>query len=108
MRAKLWDSWRCLALLMRFMHRRADLFENIHHPFERQSLFLNQDVGERATVEIFHHEIRDGFCAGVRETEIGDVNAGGVPIVSVSHYGSELMPYLDIKTPSSSLVQHSP
>ena len=47
------------ALAVGFVDGRADLFEDIERPGDRQVLFLVKYLAERAAVEVFHHEIRD-------------------------------------------------
>src|SRR6266511_4934676 len=62
------------SLLVRFMHCRANLLEDVHHPLQRQSLLLGEDIAKRATIEIFHHEIRDSFCSNMGKPKVGNVN----------------------------------
>jgi len=61
-------------LLMRFVNSRANLFENIHDPLERQTSFFDQDIAERATVEVLHHQIGQAIAAGLSKTKISDVD----------------------------------
>ena len=53
---------------------RTYLIENIHRPARGQLPFLFEDVGERAAIEVLHHQIRDRTRTGAREAEIGDVD----------------------------------
>ena len=59
---------------MCFVNGRADLFENIERPCDRQILFFFKYLAERAAVEIFHHEIRDLALVGLGKSEVGDVD----------------------------------
>ena len=62
------------ALLVRFVDCRTDLIENVGHPLQRQTFFLSQDVAERATIEILHHEVSDLAFFNVGKTEIRNVD----------------------------------
>src|SRR5258708_724601 len=62
------------SLLVRLVHSRANLFEDIHHPLQWQSFLLCQDVPERTAIEILHHEISYGLSTRVRETKVSNVN----------------------------------
>ena len=62
------------SLLVRFVNSRADLLQNIDHPLQRQTFLLREHVAERATIQIFHHQVSDGFLASVGKTEVGYVN----------------------------------
>ena len=61
------------ALLVGFMYGRANLFQNVYRPVERQALFFGEHVAERATIEILHHQISDALFAGSGKTKVGDV-----------------------------------
>src|SRR6266545_2842206 len=62
------------SLLVRFMHCRANLLKDVHHPLQRQSLLLGEHIAKRATIEVLHHEIRDSFCSNMGEPKIGNIN----------------------------------
>src|SRR5712692_6626691 len=66
------------ALLMRFMHRGTDLFEDVHDPIERQAFFFDQHVAERAAVEIFHYQISNPPDSIAGKTKVGYVNDVGM------------------------------
>jgi hypothetical protein len=59
---------------MRFLNRRADLFENLHDPNGRQFAFFAQHFGQCAAVEVFHHQVGDLSRLRLTKSEIGDVN----------------------------------
>ena len=62
------------SLLVSFMNCRTNLFENIHHPVERQTLLFGQDVAERTTVEVLHDEVSNPTVVNTGESEVSDVN----------------------------------
>jgi hypothetical protein len=66
------------AAAVRLVHCGAHLIEDVDDPRRRETPFLVQDLGERAAVEILHHQIRDVAGGGPRNTEIGDVDDVGV------------------------------
>ena len=51
------------SVLMCFVHGRAGLFDDVHHPFDWKLRLFSEDVGERAAVKIFHHQIRNSIIA---------------------------------------------
>jgi hypothetical protein len=52
----------------------ANLFQNIDDPLDRKRAFLGNDVGEGATIQIFHYEVGNWSIMSLRESEIGDVD----------------------------------
>src|SRR5256885_11602895 len=61
------------SLLVRFMNRGANLLQNIHDPIEREAIFFEQDVTQRAAVEVLHHQIGNTFSAAARESKISNI-----------------------------------
>ncbi len=62
------------ALLVCFVNGGTHLFENVGHPFERETFLFRQHITERAAVEILHHEVSNLTRLNVRKTEVGYVN----------------------------------
>src|SRR5215207_9105077 len=59
---------------VRLVDRRARLLEDVDDPLEREAALLGEDVGERAPVEVLHHEVGDLLAAHRGEAEVGDVD----------------------------------
>src|ERR1700752_4698616 len=64
---------------MSLFNCRTNLFQNIDDPRNRQRTFFRNDLGERAAVEIFHHQVRDWSIRGLRESEVSYVNDVRMP-----------------------------
>jgi hypothetical protein len=58
------------SLLVCLVHRRANLLKDVYDPFKRQALLFLQDVGEGATIEVFHYQVCHGLVAGSGKTEV--------------------------------------
>src|SRR5207245_2557474 len=58
----------------RFVYRRANLFENVYHPLERQRLLFGQHVAQRAAIEILHYEVSDALGACARKPKVSNVD----------------------------------
>ena len=58
---------------MRFVNRRASLFENVYDPVDRQLILFGKNVCERAAVKVFHHQIGDAVVIDGGESEICNV-----------------------------------
>ena len=62
------------SLLVRFVHGRTNLLEDIGNPFERQTLLFGKYISERTPVEILHYEIGHLALFHPGETKVGYVN----------------------------------
>ncbi len=62
------------ALLVRLVYGRANLFEKVYHPLERQRLLFGEHVAERAAIEILHDEVSDALRAGTRKPKVSNVD----------------------------------
>src|SRR6266404_1055017 len=52
------------ALLVGLVYGRANLFQNVDCPVERQAILFSQHVAERAAVKVLHYEVSDAVRAG--------------------------------------------
>src|SRR5262249_17813485 len=59
---------------MRFFDRRANLFEDVNHPRDRQRPLFRNDFSQRAAIEILPHEGSDWTILRLRNAEVSDVN----------------------------------
>src|SRR5258706_674721 len=62
------------ALLMRFMHRGANLFKNVDYPVKRKSLLFGQHVTQRTPVQIFHDEISNSVFTGPGKAKVSHID----------------------------------
>jgi hypothetical protein len=60
--------------LMCCFDRGANLFKNIDDPRDPERAFFGNDFGQRAAIEIFHHEVGNWSISSLRDPEIGNVN----------------------------------
>src|SRR6185503_15681903 len=85
------------SLLMRLVHRGADLLEDVYDPFERETLLFLQHVGECATIEVFHYQVCDGFAASSGKTKVGYIhNIGMAQSTSSTCLPLEALDKLDV------------
>ena len=59
--------------LVRFMNGRANLIENVRDPLERQAFLFSENIAERATVEVLHHEVSNLPRLHVCEAKVGHI-----------------------------------
>src|SRR5258706_8959335 len=64
------------ALLMRFMHRGANLFKNVDYPVKRKSLLFGQHVTQRKPVQLFHYEVSNSAFPAPGKAKIGTIDHG--------------------------------
>src|SRR6185369_11424929 len=53
---------------------RANLFEDVDHPRDRQRTFFSNDLSERAAIEILHDEISDWTIPRLCDAEVSNVD----------------------------------
>ena len=59
---------------MRLFERRPRLVQDVGHPGHGELCVVAQHVGERAAVEVLHHEVRHASALGLRVAEVGDIH----------------------------------
>jgi hypothetical protein len=65
-------------VLVRLLHRGADLVEDLHHAGQGQALLLAEHLTQAAPVEVFHDQIGHLVITQPSESEVGDVDDVGM------------------------------
>ena len=62
------------AVLVRLLHRGANLLKDLHHARQRQALLFAEHLAQAAPVEVFHDQVGHFVITQPCESEVGDVD----------------------------------